>query len=323
MKKLKIIIIIWFCFITIRSLSQSSLLRVYTSGNSVENFLFEQRPVITFVGDSINIYSSRVSVQYPIDSIVKYTTHECPYNVNLKNIIIDDDKTLRFHNEDYIEDCSLHYKRIFISNEWETLYLPFDIDIENFMRVFEFASISNIRQYDDDDNGLFDRMDLEVKVLKKGTLKANYPYLIKAVIPGKHEMVLDCAILYPTEIKQIDCSSIDYKFVFSGSYSSSSCPPSNSCYSLQDGKFAICLQKHPFRWYMSIIDRFGEDWNVKKISVIEEGTGFDSIKCKYTNAITDKIYTIGGVNVDMKYVGNNNVYIIKKTDGSLKKVTIK
>lgn len=324
MKKVRVYILVLHCFLSIGCLGQSCLLRVYASDNSIDNYLFEQRPIITFVGDSLNIQTTRIKVQCPVDSIVKYTTHECPYEVNLREINIDDDKTIEFYNDDYIENCSLHYKRTFLGEDkWETIYLPFDIDVDSFKGVFDFSSISNIRQYDENNDGEFDRMELEIKVLKQGILKANYPYLIKTVSAGKHEMYLNNAVLVPTEIKQIDCSSVDYKFLFYGCYSSSFENGSSNIYSLQKGYFSLCSEKHPFRWYMSIKDRFGEDIKVNKLSVVESGTVSNSIGYKQTNDISSKIYSIEGMNVDLQNHNKKGVYIIKKSDGSVKKVLFK
>lgn len=323
MKKVKIKIMCLFCFFSITCLGQSCLLRVYSFDDSIESYLFEQRPIITFVDDSLYLQTTRIKVQYPIYSIKKYTTHECSDDVNLREIILDDDKTVAFYNDDFIDHCSLHYKRTFLGdNKWETLFLPFDINVSIFKDVFEFSSISNIRQYDDDNDGVFDRMDLEFKVIKNGILRANYPYLIKAYVPGKYEMHFENAVLFPADIKQIDCSSIDYKFIFSGCYSNS-LGIENNKYTLQKGKLLVCSNERPFRWYMCIKDRNGDDVMVNKISVIEQGSFVNSIERKQSNDISAMIYSIAGWNVDLKNIIKQGVYIIKKADGSVKKVFLK
>ena len=88
---------------------------------------------------------------------------------------------------------------------------------------FAFSRINNVHQYDTDNNGNADRTVVESFRQTEGvTLKANYPYLVKALSESESDlnMELNLKNVKPAlaEAQSIDCQSVDYKYVFTGTY---------------------------------------------------------------------------------------------------------
>ena len=66
-------------------------------------------------------------------------------------------------NETDVKNCDITYIRTFDDTEWQSLYVPFEIEAVNYSEDFEFALINNFHQYDDNNDGIFDRIELEIK----------------------------------------------------------------------------------------------------------------------------------------------------------------
>lgn len=112
------------------------------------------------------------------------------------------------------------YTREFKNTEWQAWYVPFDIDYDAISEDFTAASLNAVHQYDDDDDGVFERWTLEILKLKSGdVIRANMPYMIRAKETGEHKFVVENAILYSAEENSLDCSSIRVHYTFKGNYS--------------------------------------------------------------------------------------------------------
>ncbi len=112
------------------------------------------------------------------------------------------------------------YTREFNNTQWQAWYVPFDIDYDAISDDFTAASLNAVHQYDDDEDGVFERWTLEILKLKSGdVLRANMPYMIRAKKTGEHNFVVENAILYPAEENSLDCSSVRVHYTFKGNYS--------------------------------------------------------------------------------------------------------
>ena len=127
--------------------------------------------------------------------------------------------------EDYINSTEreterITYTRNFNNTQWQAWYVPFDIDYDAISDDFTAASLNAVHQYDDDEDGVFERWTLEILKLKSGeVLRANMPYMIRAKETGEHNFVVENAILYPAEENSLDCSSVRVLYTFKGNYS--------------------------------------------------------------------------------------------------------
>ena len=151
------------------------------------------------------------------------------------------------------------YERTFNNTNWQALYVPFEIPVTaEFLEHFEVAYMNNVHQYDDDDNGTIDRTIVEFFKMKSGTLKANYPYVIKAKATGTQTITVNEAMLYATEENSIDCRSTQYEYVFKGTYTRMEEDELTGCYAMSGGGWkTLSAGSHlnPFRVYLRITPR--------------------------------------------------------------------
>lgn len=286
-------------------------------------------------GDNLLIINTKdIQVAYPFKDIAKYTINESKQEVNLKKIVIDNDNLTEYINETDIEDCDITYIRTFSDTLWQSLYVPFEIEPAKLTDDFEFALINNFHQYDDNNDGVFDRIELEIKRCDPTKiLQANYPYLIRAKECGTKSMEIGNTCLYATEDFSIDCSSVEFLYTFTGGYKTITDLRKRGCYYLDGGYMTKAYKSSqelaPFRWTMSITAR-GSQY---KDSPIIVGSQRIKIRVAGEDGITDiedvesisttpvEIYDFNGVrHVNTRKSG---LYIMKMKDGSYKKVLIK
>ena len=101
--------------------------------------------------------------------------------------------------------------------------MPFELTLtEEICSKYKFSRISNVHQYDTDNDGNADKTVVESFNQKPGvTLKANYPYLVKALTDEDKNMTITLTdvVAAKTESNSIDSQSVDYKYTFTGTYS--------------------------------------------------------------------------------------------------------
>ena len=140
-------------------------------------------------------------------------------------LVVEDPRPVYLTNgEDYTNSTEreterITYTRKFNNTQWQAWYVPFDIDYDAISDDFTAASLNAVHQYDDDEDGVFERWTLEILKLKSGeVLRANMPYMIRAKETGEHNFVVENAILYPAEENSLDCSSVRVHYTFKGNY---------------------------------------------------------------------------------------------------------
>ena len=116
----------------------------------------------------------------------------------------------------------LTYTRTLPNLTWNALYVPFEIPVtEEFLSKYDVAYINDVHSYDTDDNGTIDNMEMELIKIKSGTLRANYPYLIRAKSDEDKELTLEFtdATLFTTSVRNsVYCSSAFTEFHIFGTY---------------------------------------------------------------------------------------------------------
>ena len=153
----------------------------------------------------------------------------------------------------------ISYTRTFNNTNWQALYVPFEIPVTaEFLENFEVAYMNNVHQYDEDDDGTIDRTVVEFFKMKSGTLKANYPYVIKAKETGSKTIAIDKATLYATAENSVDCRSTQYEYVFKGIYSRMTEDELTGCYAMSGGGWKTLSAGsylNTFRVYLQITPR--------------------------------------------------------------------
>ena len=183
-----------------------------------------------------------------------------------------------------VKCLELVYSRTFNNTNWQAWYVPFAIEYDQLSNDFDVAEINNIHQYDNNDDGAMDETILEVIKLKRGTLQANYPYLVRAKEAGEKSIVLNYLTLEAAKSDSVDCSSVKLKYYFVGTASGVSGAEmfDNGYYALSGGALMQAADNtvdlKPFRWYMSVESRGSNvSPGIIKIRVKGETTDVDAV----------------------------------------------
>ena len=164
------------------------------------------------------------------------TCRECGHKVESEACSRDNDICTKCHYGDLFELADgeaytlangaevgeLNYVRNFGGTNWTTWYVPFELKLTpELCQKYAFSRINNVHQYDDNNDGVADRTIVESFNQAEGvTLKANYPYLVRALTDADKEMIitLELVELAKAESKHIDCMSVDHTYTFTGTY---------------------------------------------------------------------------------------------------------
>ena len=214
-------------------------------------------------------------------------------------------------NESERGPIDIHYTRTLPNLAWNPLYVPFEIPCSALSGKYDVAYINSLHSYDYDDDGTIDNMTVEVVKIPSGTLKANYPYLIRARSDADRSMhlVLEDATLYRTEENGIDCSSVYNLFEVKGTYSrKSSAELGGSLAISTSGAWQPIPEGSslgPFRLYLTISSRGDSPLKIEpsalsRVNIVVSGeddsaTGIDGVEqgsASQTNP--SKIYDLSG-----------------------------
>jgi len=250
---------------------------------------------------------------------------ECMVNV-IYNTITLTDASSSYSNATEAMANTIKYTRTFNSTNWQALYVPFSMKYSDWSNDFEVAAINNVHQYDDDDNGIFDRTELEIVKVKSGSLKANTPYLIKPKTTGTKTITINNATLKKTEVNSIYCASVNTMYTFTGTYStiSGATMISNGYYGMGGGELVQAEDNDAslgaFRWYLKIENKEEGSYAPGKITVLclddEVATGIDENVIDVENKVVG-IYDANGRKINEM---RNGLNIVKYSDGSTKKI---
>lgn len=333
MRNKLILVIILLLFGACSLFAQSEVLTIEKNGGVTVSYSFDTHPRVTFDDRYLRVATDITEVSYPLSEVKRYSITKSEEPFNSQNIVIDEKELSSFTNGSEIGNCDIQYKRSFGDTEWQPLYVPFEIDVTLVNDDFDIAVINNFHQYDDDDDGVFDRTVLEIrKVTGRKTLMANWPYLIRSKASGEKTISILDATLYPTEAYSIDCSSVELKYTFTGTYETISNLKTNGYYILKGGRleksYTSTETLPPFRWYMHITPRSEQ---FKNNPIILQSRAIDIVEIAGdTTSIEDvndskaflqtEAYRIDGTIISRPIKG---LYIMKKRDGSYRKVLLK
>ena len=214
---------------------------------------------------------------------------------------------------------TLTYTRTLPNLHWNALYVPFELPYDVIADRYDVAYINDVNGYDTDGNGTIDDLAMEIITIKGGTLKANYPYLIKAKTEADKAMniTVEDATLYAAEENAVDCSSVYQNYVVKGTYTKKTAEE-------LAGKLAISTSGawqplaegtalNPFRLYLSIENRDNSPLKVEpaalsRMRIVERGetTGIEEVVSSQQRE--DIIFDLSGRRVKQPVKGG--VYIV-------------
>ena len=210
-------------------------------------------------------------------------------------------------------NMDISYTRTFDNTEWQTLYIPFSLDYEDWKNDFDMAHINGIRLQDIDNDGVIDYQMMDIVKITNGILKPNMPYLIKAKTASKKCLTVSDATLYPNIVNSIECSTTISKYTFTGTYTTipSATMQKGKYWTVgNDGVLAPCTDDlKPFSWMMNIevLDPIYYPTNnsASKIRICvvgeQDDTGITTIYSADNHTISS--YDISGRKVGSNYKG--------------------
>ena len=185
------------------------------------------------------------------------------------------------------EVYELNYARNFGGTNWTTWYVPFELKLTpELCQKYAFSRINNVHQYDDDNDGVADRTIVESFNQAEGvTLKANYPYLVRALTDADKKMTitLNYVELAKAESKHIDCMSVDHTYTFTGTYnemgeSGSEANSPLSLFDYSDGNMWLNFHSLPAqRHYLVITPRDGSTPTLAPARVMLQVIGDETV----------------------------------------------
>ena len=248
---------------------------------------------------------------------IKYIQHFCGIIGNNLKLTYDDGKyyaeaVMLTDGEAYnspvdIEVADFKYIRTFDAYKWQPLYVPFRMSLEQLTdNGLSVATPVDIEVVDETITRL------NVKKLKSGSSKANYPSLIMCESDGEKTIELADVTLSAAKEGAIDCMSMTRYYVFNGVYQANKNLASNSedaiNYIIKDGGLVLRNDDDvpaPQSWYMNVKIRqnpFGggneplsSDAKAMPIYVIGEGyaTGIENVNAAKEH-IQQGIYDLQG-----------------------------
>ncbi|MBQ2122378.1 MAG: leucine-rich repeat domain-containing protein [Bacteroidaceae bacterium] len=182
------------------------------------------------------------------------------------------------------------YTRTLPNLHWNALYVPFELPYDVIADRYDVAYINDVNGYDTDDNGTIDDLAMEIIKIKGGTLKANYPYLIKAKTAADKvlSITVEDATLYAAEENSVDCSSVYQNYTVTGIYTKMTAEELAGMLAISTSgawqPLAAGTALNPFRLYLSIENRDNSPLKVETVAmsrmrIVERGetTGVETI----------------------------------------------
>ena len=217
------------------------------------------------------------------------------------------------------------YTRDFNNTQWQAWYVPFDIEYDAISEDFTAAALNAVHQYDDDEDGVFERWTVEILKLKSGdVMQANLPYMIRAKETGEHKFVVEDATLYPAVENTLDCSSIRVHYTFKGNYSlmDGQILRDNGWYAVGGGSLVtptVGSNLKAYRWLLMPEARsgYGTFYAPKRIDLVigddeSEATAIEEVTLENSAETTGNVYDLNGCLIHKNSLKNlpKGVYIV-------------
>ena len=233
------------------------------------------------------------------------------------------DGTMEEFNMGKTKVGTLTYTRTLPNLMWNALYVPFEIPVSALIDNYDVAYVNDVHSFDTNDDGKIDDLQMEIIKITLGTLKANYPYLIRAKNVEAKVMNLELTddTLRATIENKVTCSSVFMQFDVTGTYNTMSQADYPNILAISpDGswkKLAEGSKLKPFRLYLTLTALDGSPVKVEEEALTrmrivirgEEGneTGIDQITTSHDKQTTT-YYDLSGRRVKTPVKGG--LYIV-------------
>lgn len=240
---------------------------------------------------ALNGVGSDVIIQVPAEYADNY--QESPWDD--LNIAVEKDGVVytylmdgkTYDNAADRDGANVYYTRTFNNTKWQPWYVPFDLNYDDISADFAVASLNDMHQWDDNNDGVVDRSALEVIYLQAGdVIKANTPYVIRANNTGKYQFIVENATLCQAIETSLECSSITTIYTFHGTYTPlpGAELAAQNCYWMGGGELIVPnnTDLKANRWYLKVTPKDGSTLSyAPKRILIDDGsediTGVDEV----------------------------------------------
>ena len=255
-------------------------------------------------GEALLPYRAYLQATYPNAPSIVLMQEDMEESVH----IVDGDYTEYEVKKDEIIR-TLTYTRTLPNLEWNSLYVPFEIEVtDELLEDYDVAYANNLHAYDKDNDGAIDDLEMEIIKIKQGTLHANHPYFIRAKSDAAKEMklVIENIMLYSTVENSMTCQSFYTQFTLTGIYSRME---AHDFKAIDGTHYAISTEGgwwgteglNPFRVYLTITEREGSPVKVDaaafsrvRIRAVGEGNATDIEDAEFRYEDAEAIYDLMG-----------------------------
>lgn len=262
---------------------------------------------ITWTGSATDITFTAAKNDQFISKITVYVgADDTP-----KEIVFEDGKP--YNGKSTVRYDKITYTRNFSDTKWKELYVPFSINYEEWSDKFEIARIYNFIDYDDNNDGVFDRTYLVVQKKVEGSTEPNVPYVIRAKQAGDQSIVMSDRKMMRAEQNSYSCRSVDYIYTFSGTYSEVTNMYAKGYYAMADGSLKkakdATVKLAPQRWYMEMTAR-DNNYNTRPLS--------------FSILVNDEDDVEGIIANEVEYKNDNAAFDLqgRKTKGGIRGIQI-
>lgn len=216
---------------------------------------------------------------------------------------------------------SVTYTRTFNNTKWQAWFVPFDLNVDDYLNDFSFAKIHHINLVNDGTYTTGDQIEILYTKAETGTLYANKPYFIKAKSKGEKIFELSNVTLKSaTDITPTETSTTSAIYTITGTYEDVTATSDTPFMAMGGGTINWITSNtlHSYRWYIKVTPK----GNYAKPQIIfgeydSEATG---IRATNTDSEIESFYTPDGVRMERPTKGLN---IIKMKDGTTRKIMVK
>ena len=252
-----------------------------------------------------------------------------PLPVEEQDIVLKDGEAYTITTDTKVGSAT--YMRTFGAErvgKYQAWFVPFDhvITAED-AAAFKFYKINLIANANDPNSTTMDTEKVWIfldEIAEGTTLYANRPYIFKPLAEQTdYKFITENAVLKAINTtSRLHNETSDNTYDFYGSYATNKVTDSSWMYYVdiygQIG-FSKSMTVGSYRWYIRSASKNGEE-NYARSIVFVDGSEASGITSARMESLPEGIYTLNGVKVERPVKG---VYLVKKADGSIKKVSTK
>ena len=216
---------------------------------------------------------------------------------------------------------SVTYTRTFNNTKWQAWFVPFDLNVDDYLNDFSFAKIHHINLVNDGTYTTGDQIEILYTKAETGKLYANKPYFIKAKSKGEKIFELSNVTLKSaTDITPTETSTTSAIYTIIGTYEDVSATSDSPFMAMGGGTINWITSNtlHSYRWYIKVTPK--ENYAKPEVFFAEYDPYATGIRTKKAGNEPESYFSPNGIQLEKPVKGLN---IIKMKDGTIRKIIVK